>query len=562
LITGVTYNLLGLDCVQVGVCIAVGGGGTALLTMDGKTWSDVSPPTFNTLRGVALMPTGQVWVAGNGGTILESSNVFPWAARYDLSKAPTTWVGGQSQTFPVTVTNTGTQVWPSIGYTEVDLDLHFATSSGGLANQANWLTSQAFVLPADVQPGGSVTVNVTVTAPAAGGSLVLEAEMIKEHQFWFAQFASVNVTVTGPTWTAAYDMSKAPTSWSAGQTQTFPVTVTNTGNQIWPSTGYTEVDLDLHFATSAGGSTNQANWLTSQAFALPSDVAPNANVTVNVSVTAPNNRGTLVLEAELIKEHQFWFTQTSAVNVTMSGPIWSASYDTSKVPTSWVAGQSQTFPVTITNVGNQIWPSTGYTEVDLDLHFATVAGGSAQQSHWLTSQAFALPGDVAPNANVTVNVTVTAPTTGGSLVLEAEMIKEHQFWFADFGPVNVTVSPPSWTATYDLSKAPVAWTAGQSQTFQVTITNTGNQVWPATGYTEVDIDFHFTTVTGGSAQQSHWLTSQALSIPSNLAPGASATFNVTITAPATKGSMFLEAEMIKEHQFWFQSVASVPVTVS
>jgi len=26
--------------------------------------------------------------------------------------------------------------------------------------------------------------------------------------------------------------------------------------------------------------------------------------------------------------------------------------------------------------------------------------------------------------------------------------------------------------------------------------------------------------------------------------------------------MFLEAEMIKEHQFWFQSVASVPVTVS
>jgi hypothetical protein len=128
--------------------------------------------------------------------------------------------------------------------------------------------------------------------------------------------------------------------------------------------------------------------------------------------------------------------------------------------------------------------------------------------------------------------------------------------------VNVTVAAPSWTATYDLSKAPASWTAGQSKTSSVTITNTGNQAWPSTGYTEVDIDFHFTTVTGGSAQQSHWLTSQALSIPGNLAPGASATFMVTITAPAIKGSMFLEAEMIKEHQFWFQSVGSVAVTVN
>jgi hypothetical protein len=367
---------------------------------------------------------------------------------------------------------------------------------------------------------------------------------------------------TLPTWSASYDMSGAPTTWGAGQTLTFPVKVTNTGNQTWPSTGYTEVDLDLHFTTVAGGSSQQSHWLTSQAFALPGDVAPSASATVNVTITAPAGGGSLILEAEMIKEHQFWFTQTSAVNVTVSGPTWIASYDMSKAPASWVAGQSQTFPVTVTNTGNQAWPSTGYTEVDLDLHFTTVAGGSAQQSHWLTSQAFALPANVAPSGSVTVNVPVTAPTTGGSVILEAEMIKEHQFWFAQSSAVNVTVAAPSWTATYDLSKAPAAWTSGQGKTFSVTVTNTGNQTWPSTGYTEVDIDFHFTTVTGGSAQQSHWLTSMALSIPGNLAPGASATMSVTITAPATKGSMFLEAEMIKEHQFWFQSVAWAPVTVN
>ena len=63
-------------------------------------------------------------------------------------------------------------------------------------------------------------------------------------------------------WKASYNMSSAPTTWATGQTQTFPVTVTNTGNITWPSTGYTAVELDLHFATSAGGSANQTNWLT------------------------------------------------------------------------------------------------------------------------------------------------------------------------------------------------------------------------------------------------------------------------------------------------------------
>jgi len=104
-------------------------------------------------------------------------------------------------------------------------------------------------------------------------------------------------------------MSKAPTGWGVKQTQTFPVTVTNTGTIVWPSRGTNEVDLDLHFASSAGGFLNQSAWVTSQAFALPADVGPNQSVTVNVTVTAPSSAGSFVLEAEMIKEHEFWFTQ-------------------------------------------------------------------------------------------------------------------------------------------------------------------------------------------------------------------------------------------------------------
>ena len=103
-------------------------------------------------------------------------------------------MAGKSQTFSITVTNNGTQTWPSGGYSEVDLELHFATSWGGAQNQANWVTNNAFALPKDVVPGQSVTVQVTVTPPHSG-SYMLEAEMISEHHFWFLQSSAINAPV-------------------------------------------------------------------------------------------------------------------------------------------------------------------------------------------------------------------------------------------------------------------------------------------------------------------------------------------------------------------------------
>jgi N-acetylmuramoyl-L-alanine amidase/Fibronectin type III domain len=360
-----------------------------------------------------------------------------WSAAYNTSQVPTTWAMGHAQTFPVTVTNSGKSAWPSTGFNEVDLDLHFASYPGGSAAQQYWLSSRAFSLPSDVAPGQSVTVSVTVTPPGFG-HLVLEAEMVKEHQLWFAKYAPVNVLVNAPTWSASYDVSRVPTSWVDGQPETFPVTVTNTGDFPWPSTGANEVDLDLHFASYAGGSGALQYWLSSQAFSIAADVAPGGSVTVNVTMTPPGF-GHLVLEAEMIKEHEFWFSQYSPVNVLVVAPVWSASYDVSLVPTSWVMGHPQTFPVTVTNTGNQAWPSTGFTEVDLDLHFASYAGGSGAQRYWLSSQAVSLPSDVAPGQSVTINMTWSPPGFG-HLVLEAEMIKEHQFWFSQYAPVNVYVA--------------------------------------------------------------------------------------------------------------------------
>ena len=390
------------------------------------------------LRGVGI------WTLNYGGGARElwlsiANHFGGWKATYDMSKVPTNWVDGQSQTFPVTVTNSGGATWPSTGHTRVDLDLHFTTRAGGSAKAAYWLSSKIFSLPSDLAPGSSVTLNVTFPAPLRTGALVLEAEMIKEHEFWFKQWAPLNTTLVAPVWAAGYDLSQAPKGWTLLHAQTFPVTVTNKGNTTWPSAGYYRVDLDLHFTSRTGGSSRSSYWTSSQAFSLLADLAPGKSVAVTVTLKAPPGSGSMFLEAEMIKEHQFWLKQYRAITVIAAPPGWSATYNVTTVPKTWVAGKSQTFSVSITNNGTLAWPSTGSTEVDLDLHFATSAGGAANRASWISSNAFRLPKDVAAGQTVTVKVTV-APPRSGSLVLELEMIKEHQFWFLQYAPVSVTVS--------------------------------------------------------------------------------------------------------------------------
>ncbi len=520
----------------------------------------------HTIRVSANHPTGnpgQPEASGDFPYVTSPFSMTHWKAVYDMSKAPTSWAAGRSQTFPVTVTNAGDVIWTGSGQGRVDLDLHFAPSAGGAAKVRTWLNSKAFQMPADLAPGASVTMNVTWGPPTtATGSLVLEAEMVREQDYWFAQWQPVAVNVVAADRAASYDMSQAPTKWVSGQSQTFPVIVTNTSNYTWLSTGSYRTDLDLHFSTAAGGAARASSWLTSNVFALPGALAPGASATVTVTIKAPARTGALVLEAEMIKEHQYWFQQWEPVNVIVGPPGYAASYTTTEVPTTWVAGQSQTFPITLTNTGTVSWPSTGSTRVDLDLHFAPSAGGSARAATWLNSQVFTLPADLAPTASVTLNVTFAAPSRTGALVLEAEMIKEHQFWFQQWAPVNVNVAAPVWSASYDLTGVPAAWTKGQSQSVTVTVTNSGNQTWPSSGSYRADLDLHFTTQTGGSAHQANWLTSQIYALPADLLPGHSVTLTVNVTAPSTAGSMFLEAEMVKEHQFWFTQAGSVPVTVS
>jgi hypothetical protein len=377
-----------------------------------------------------------------------------WAGSYNVSNTPSGWTTGQTQTYIVTVTNTGTQAWPAGASTPVHLGVHFAGSGGGYATSgygtnSGWLTDQRYTLPGDLGPGGTVVLNISVTAPSTSGSLVLEYQMVKEGEFWFKQFADSNVVATASlAWQASYDATATPPNWTDGQTQTYKVIVTNTGTQTWPAGTTTPVHLGVHFASSRGGYGSSgygtsSGWLTDQRYSLPSDLTPGAAVTLTISVIAPSSTGNPVLEYQMVKEGQFWFGQFADVNVVVS-PGWQASYDVTATPANWTNGQTQTYNVTITNTGTQAWPALGATPVHLGVHFASNGGGYGSSGYgttsgWLTDQRYTLLADMAPGATMTLTISVAAPSAAGNLVLEYEMVKEGQFWYKSFADAYVTV---------------------------------------------------------------------------------------------------------------------------
>lgn len=396
-----------------------------------------------------------------------------------------------------------------------------------------------------------MTVQASATAPSTSGAYTLELQLVREGQFWFDQYADVAVAVAPSTYSASYGVAGVPSTWTSGQTQTFPVVVTNTGNQVWPSTGTNRVRLSAHFATQVGAASS--SWLTDVRVGLSADLAPGASVTLQVTTTAPASA--VVLEFQMVREPQTWFKQYADVRVgSPPAAAYSASYEVGGVPSTWSTGQTQTFYVTVTNTGNQVWPSTGTNRVRLGAHFATQAGLSS--GSWLNDVRVELPADVAPGASVSLQVSIAAPATAS--VLELQMVKEAQFWFSQFADVGV--GPPAsamFSAGFDVSGMPTSWVAGQSQTFPVVVTNTGNQTWPSTGTNRARLAVHFASQPGGSATP--WFDDVRVDLPTDLMPGASATIDVTTTAAGA--AQVLEAAISREGLSILSQFADVAIGV-
>ena len=250
------------------------------------------------------------------------------------------------------------------------------------------------------------------------------------------------------------------------------------------------------------------------------------------------------------------FAETST-DVDPQGVEYSAS-----PPSSWVAGLAQTYDVTVTNAGDAPWRSTGDDATALYVQFVPAA--TDDQLGWSAGgHRVDLPRDVAPGETVTLQATVQAPDLGGTYRLRHRLAHGIN-WFAAGPQLDVTVSSSgeAWAdalaASYRV-RAADSWEAGETRTYEVTVTNTGTHAWNANGDTRVRLGVHF----GGESDEPHvgWQTDLRADLPESVAPGDSVTVEVDVTAPDAPGSYVLRHRMVKERIGWFDELDARAVTV-
>ncbi len=470
-------------------------------------------------------------------------------ATYAVTTPPASVPVGATVQVSVQLTNTGTEAWPSTGTNPVNLTYHWYDASGTTAIVWDGVRTP---LGADVPPQGQRTISATVVAPPATGQYLLGFALVKEGVAWFAPSAPISIVVVAATYTATYQVATPPVSAPAGATIAVAVQLTNTGNQAWNAAGASPVNLTYHWYDASGA--NAVVW-DGVRTPLGADVAPAAQRTVNATVVLPPNPGQYLLRFALVKEGVAWFAPGAAMVVNALAAYVAQISATALPP--MVAGGTYTVPVTVKNAGAAAWNATGANPIDLSYHWHDPAGNTVVWDGTRT----ALPADVAPGASATVNARVTAPLVAGTFQLTIDLVREGIGWFGLQGSTpfraSAGVDAARYAASYALPATIDAYWA-ESKTVGVTVTNTGNQTWNASGATPVDLSYHIFDSSGNTVVWDGTRTP----LGGDMAPGQAKTLQLGFVAPSATATYTLVIDLVREGIGWFADGGSPPARIT
>ncbi|MEK7422375.1 MAG: hypothetical protein AAB131_00910, partial [Actinomycetota bacterium] len=375
---------------------------------------------------------------------------------------------------PVTVTNRGEVAIPA------GTRVSYKILKSGAVTQAQ---GPAATIAAQLAPGLSTTLSVPFLVPAIGSYIVRWDLQTSAGLWWNATKLTPvrDVWFNSADWSADWLSDNVPISWVAGETRQITVRVQNDGGRAWPASGINPVRLGYKWVSNSTGNTFPGANRTS----LAADVQPGQTVSLTIPVTAPQYPTNYTMILDMYKENEFAFVDKGvAPDDTPTGVSvdFKARY-APQVVAGWSAGEAKTVPVTITNTGKGVFPTTNSYPVNLGYHWYTSGGQSVMWDGARTK----LPADLPPGASVMLQAAVTAPPQGGTYQLRFDLVQEGVAWFSGkgvaTGNVTATVAGPV-VRSYGASYAPSVQTlavSGSSATVPIAVTNTGNFTWPAGG---------------------------------------------------------------------------------
>ncbi|HEV8537142.1 MAG TPA: N-acetylmuramoyl-L-alanine amidase [Candidatus Limnocylindria bacterium] len=546
--TRVSYRI-----VQRANVIVPQGGATALPELAPGSAATVQVPFTTPALGSYLvrwdLQTGSAWWNTANGTPVREQwfRSADWSVDWVSDNVPISWTAGETKLVTATVANDGGRVWNATGASPVRLGYEWVSSATG----NRFPGANRVALPADVQPGGTLTLPIPITAPVYPTNYVLTLDLYKEGEFKFGDKGVAdndNTVGVGIDFKAGYAFASQP-PFAAGQTANVPVTITNRGNGTFPVTNSFPVNLGYHWTTPSGANVVWDGARTK----LPSDLLTGQSVTVNAAVTAPTAGGTYTLKLDLVQEGVAWFSikgvATGNVAVAIAGPVvasFGATYAPG-LPTGAMAGTQTTVPVTVTNTSNFTWQSAGANPVTLSYHWANTAGQTVAWDGLRTK----LTADLAPGAAAVLQANVRFPAAAGTYVLRWDAVQEGVAWFSSKGVTtmnqSVAVTPfvtPFYGGSLDVTRTPDTMPARLTITVPLRIQNLSNFDFGSS----INLSYHWYDSTGKVVVWDGLRTPLAGMRRTEL-------HNViaTVAVPAQPGTYTLRYDIVHEGVTWFSA---------
>ena len=450
---------------------------------------------------------------------------------------PKAGLAGASLPIMTTITNKGTTTIPA----GTAISYRTYTRTRVQVAQGNPST-----IPNAIAPGQSAIVPVAFVVPPIGSYLV-RFDLLTNGIWWNTLYNQPprDMWFRSADWSADWVRDNVPKTFFAGQTLLNSVTVTNDGGRVWPAGGVNPVVLGYRWIDDGTGAVTVGKNFVN----LPADVTPGQTVTLNIPVTAPAIPNNYVLELDLYKQNEFWFkdkgipADQSPVGIALD---FRATYQLPAVP-QLTLGQPASIPVTITNTGQSRFPTLTSTPVDLGYHLYDATGRTIVWDGARTK----LPADLLPGASVTVQALVPPPVDAGTYRIAFDLVQEGVSWFSakavSPGTVSVTwCCTKTFGAMYQPQISTLA-TSGTLQSVPITLTNTGNFLWPAAGANPVHLAYHWIDAAGNAAVWDGLRSSLA----TDVAPGTAQTIQATVQVPTTPGTYTLKWDLVQEAVAWF-----------